>query len=98
MTSLPALITSDAEADLDDAVTWYELVGNGLEQEFIRAFDARLAAIPRNIPSFIETSGARSCANSLTAFFILSLTTRSSSLRASIPAVIRKTGKAASEF
>ena len=48
MISLSPLITSDAEADLADAVAWYQLAGKGLEQEFIRAFDARLAVICRN--------------------------------------------------
>jgi plasmid stabilization system protein ParE len=48
MSSLPALISADAEADLNDAVAWYQLVGEGVEHEFIRAFDARLAAICRN--------------------------------------------------
>ena len=48
MNPLPVLISSDAEADLEEAVAWYRTIGSGLDSEFIRAFEARLSSICRN--------------------------------------------------
>ena len=48
MTHHDVLISGDAEADIADAVAWYAGVGPGLEQEFLRAIDASLAAIRRH--------------------------------------------------
>jgi plasmid stabilization system protein ParE len=42
------LISSDAEADIEDAVKWYRNIGSGLESEFIRALEACLSSIRRN--------------------------------------------------
>jgi plasmid stabilization system protein ParE len=48
MTTRDVLISSDAEADIAQAVSWYASVGLGLEQEFLRAVEASLASIRRH--------------------------------------------------
>ena len=42
------LLRPEAEADVRDAYQWYEAQDAGLGEEFLRAVDARLAAIQRN--------------------------------------------------
>ncbi len=47
MTLSPILISSDAEADIEEAVEWYQEIGSGLDSEFIRTVDACLRSIQR---------------------------------------------------
>ena len=46
--SYAILLTSDAEADLADAMDWYRVIDAGLEKEFLRAVNASLSSISRN--------------------------------------------------
>jgi toxin ParE1/3/4 len=48
MTPYPLLITSDAEADIEDAVAWYQSISAGLDAEFTRVLEACFWAIRRN--------------------------------------------------
>jgi plasmid stabilization system protein ParE len=42
------ILLSAAEQDIDEAYAWYEGRGQGLGDAFLRAVDARIAAILRN--------------------------------------------------
>jgi toxin ParE1/3/4 len=48
MTPYPLLITSDAEADIEDAVAWYQSLNPGLDTEFTRALEACFWSMRRN--------------------------------------------------
>ena len=48
MTPYPLLITSDAEADIEDVVAWYQGISAGLDAEFTRALEVCFWAIRRN--------------------------------------------------
>ncbi len=48
---------TEAENELADAVDWYERRGKGLGAEFLRSFEATLAAVVRNPHRFQVADG-----------------------------------------
>jgi plasmid stabilization system protein ParE len=55
---MPTLIfRPEAEVEIIDAITWYEERGKGLGAEFLRAFEATLAAIERNPHQYAIVEG-----------------------------------------
>lgn len=56
--SFRILLRPEAEAELHEAVDWYEARSAGLGSEFLRAVDAALAAIKRNPLAYPVVFGA----------------------------------------
>ena len=85
----------EAEAELAEAVDWYETRGKGLGADFMRAVDAALAAIQRNPNQYQIIKGRIRrpyCVGSRTASFTLRRNMRSPYLRVFTVGVIRKGG------